>query len=118
MLQEAVVPAAQFDWTSSGLVNPLDCKYFLCFQLVSCFCCGSDGHIPIFDIGTPSFNCMELYLHAPYTLLRHDINLNPFVGLTKMHIQHIIVCSMYSLHEMDSYRAGNICLPACMHESS
>lgn len=27
MLQEAVVPAAEFDWINSGLVNPLDCKY-------------------------------------------------------------------------------------------
>ena len=24
--QEGSVPAAQFDWNSSGLVNPLDCK--------------------------------------------------------------------------------------------
>jgi hypothetical protein len=26
MLQETVVPAAEFDWINSGLVNPLDCK--------------------------------------------------------------------------------------------
>ena len=26
ILQETVVPAAQFDWINSGLVNPLDCK--------------------------------------------------------------------------------------------
>lgn len=27
-LQE-LVPAAQFDWTGSGLTNPLDCKYHI-----------------------------------------------------------------------------------------
>jgi hypothetical protein len=26
ILQETVVPAAEFDWINSGLVNPLDCK--------------------------------------------------------------------------------------------
>ena len=26
MLQDTVVPAAEFDWINSGLVNPLDCK--------------------------------------------------------------------------------------------
>lgn len=27
------VPSAEFDWNSSGLVNPLDCKYFLVFNI-------------------------------------------------------------------------------------
>ncbi|CAG2066747.1 unnamed protein product, partial [Timema podura] len=26
-LEDPVVPAAQFDWNGSGLVNPLDCEY-------------------------------------------------------------------------------------------
>ena len=31
--QESCVPAAQFDWNSSGLVNPLDCEYS-CFIFI------------------------------------------------------------------------------------
>lgn len=27
--QPVEVPDAKFDWTSSGLVNPLDCKYLM-----------------------------------------------------------------------------------------
>lgn len=41
------VPAAKFDWTSSGLVNPLDCKYFQRFPIVS-------------------YNCTQMHIYSVY----------------------------------------------------
>lgn len=29
------IPSAQFDWNGSGLINPLDCKYYLCYIITS-----------------------------------------------------------------------------------
>jgi hypothetical protein len=39
VFQQENVPAAQFDWGGSGLVNPLDCKYWALSNLSRLFSC-------------------------------------------------------------------------------
>lgn len=72
-----MVPAAQFDWINSGLVNPLDCKYFFVFPVCFLLRFGSPNDIPILDIlcSTSHLGAWSFVAKPPAHLSCHNVEI-------------------------------------------